>query len=254
MRRHVAVTAVVALLVVACNGENTPIPDRGPPQALPPNNGRDPLNGALPKPIGEISATEFQAVLDGIGSWVGGTTTRRCTDAPLCWVGFSKVPVSIQPTFDAANANSDNVGVKGTILLQLKNLGDKNAGGLSRYKLKAHETYYVVVRSVGNGQAAWELVHFEDGQHEAPKHSEDTGSFHSCQHNRAPSSMAGFYSCEDSPYRGAAGTASSSKKASMVDLGTLGAITHINAFGLSFLQQAPGWVSCAFGCCTLEMS
>ncbi|HMH24961.1 MAG TPA: hypothetical protein VK542_00090 [Gemmatimonadaceae bacterium] len=254
MRRHVAVTAVVALLVVACNGENTPIPDRGPPRALPPNNGREPLKGALPKPIGEITASEFQAVIDGIGSWVGGTTTDRCTDAPLCGLGFSKVPVSIQPAFDAANANPNNVGIKGTILLQLKNLGDKNAGGLSRYKLKKHETYYVVVKSLGNGQAGWEIVHFEDNHGEPPKPSGDSGSFHSCQHNPATSSMAAFYSCDNSPNRGASRIASSSKKASMVDLGMLGALMHFNAFSLTFLEQAPGWVSCAFGCCTLEMS
>lgn len=254
MRRHVAVTAVLALLVAACNGKNTPIPDRGPPQALPPNNGREPLKGALPKPIGEISATEFQAVIDGIGSWVGGTAADRCTDAPLCGFGFSKVRVSIQPPFDAANANFENVGVNGTILLQLKNLGDKNAGGLSRYKLKAHQTYYVVVKSLGNGQAGWEIVHFEDKQAEMPKHSTDVGSFHSCRHDPAPSSMAAFYSCDDSPYRGGAGTTSRPKKASLLDLGMLGVLTHFDALELSFLEQAPGWVSCAFGCCTLEMS
>ena len=254
MRRHVAVTAVVALLVVACNSENTPIPDRGPPRALPPNNGREPLKGALPKPIGEISAREFQAVIDGIGSWVGGTATDRCTDVPLCGFGLSKVPVSIQPPFDAANANFDNVGVNGTILLQLKNLGDKNAGGLSRYKLKAHQTYYVVVRSLGNGQAGWEIVHFEDKQAEMPTHSTDVGSFHSCQHDPATSSTAAFYSCEDSPSRSGSATASSSKKASMLDLGMFGALMHFTTFELSFLDQAPGWVSCAFGCCTLEMS
>ena len=254
MRRHVAVTAVVVLLVVACNGENTPIPDRGPPRALPPNDGKQPLQGALSDPIGTITADNFRAAIHNITSWDGGSIGHRCTENPVCDLGFSKQPVSIEPAFDAANANFINVGTNGTILLRLRNLGSKKTGGRGLYHLEPGKTYYVVVTSSSGGKANWQIVHFEDKHGEPPTPSGDKGSFHSCQHNPANISKAAFYSCEDSPYREAAGTASSSKKASMVDLGMLGALMHFNALELSFLDQAPGWVSCAFGCCTLEMS
>jgi hypothetical protein len=253
MRRHVAVTAMVALLVIGCNGENTPIPDRGPPRALPPNNGKESLRGVLPKPIGLISATEFQSVLDGIGSWVGGTKADRCTGAFLCGFGFSKVPVSIQPTFDAANANSNNVGANGTVLLQLKNLGHKETGGLGVYQLEAGKTYYVVVSSSGAGKARWDFVPFETGQTGKPTHSTGGGAFHSCGHKSAKKSEAAFYSCKGSEGHDADAT-SNFTKAAMDDFGVIGALIHFTELQQSFLEQAPGWVSCAFGCCTLEMS
>lgn len=257
MRRHLAVIATVSILVVACNGENRPIADRGTRRALPPRKLAEPLTGALPRKIGEITAAEFKVVLAGIPYWVGGTHTGRCTDAFLCGLGLSKVDVSIQPTFDAANAGIDNVGENGTILLQLKNAGDKNAGGLGRYKLEAGKTYYVIVSSIPNNGARWEIVHFEDNQTEKPQHpteKENSGTFHGCNHSPVLASSAGFYPCGSSPGLALRDTSSNLQKAALGDFVIIGALTHFAAFLPSFLMQSPGWVSCAVGCCTLEGS
>jgi hypothetical protein len=251
MRRHVAVTAVVALLVIACTGENRPITPTGTPGGLPPNDGKQPLQGALSDPIGSITAANFRSAIHNIASWNGGSIADRCTDAPLCGLGSSKVPVSIEPAFDAGNANFINVGTKGTILLRLKNLGSRKTGGLGLYHLEPGKTYYVVVSSSSGGKASWEIVPFEEAQIENPSHGKDSGSFNSCHHDPATKSEAGFYTCRGAPkYVG--DTLSSSKKAAIADFGMIGAIVHFAQFQ-SFLDQAPGWVSCAFGCCTLEM-
>jgi len=253
MRRHVAVTAVVALLIIACNGENTPIPDRGHPAALPPNDGKQPLQGALSDPIGTITADNFRYAIHNIPSWDGGSIAHRCTENPVCDLGFSKQPVSIEPAFDAANANFINVGTKGTILLRLKNLGTKKTGGLGLYHLEPGKTYYAVVSSSSGGKATWEIVPFEESQTENPIHGKDSGSFNGCHHDPAKKSEAAFYTCHGSEGH-AADSLSGPKKAAMADFGMIGAIVHFAEFQLSFLDQAPGWVSCAFGCCTLEMS
>jgi hypothetical protein len=254
MHRHLAVTAVVSLLVVACNGENRPIPAVGPPRTLPPNNGTEALKGALPGKIGEISAAQFKAVIRDLEPWDGGNDADRCTDTFLCGLGFSKVPVSIKPAFDAVNANFVNVGTNGTVLLRLKNDGDKKTGGLGRYELEPHKTYYVVVKSDGDKKARWDLIPFEDTQTDPPKTAEKGGgSFHSCEHKPYDKSEAAFYTCEGSE-KAHKGTASSTKQSALGDFGMIGALMHFAAFAPSFLRQSPGWVSCAFGCCTLEGS
>jgi hypothetical protein len=252
MRRHVAVTAVVALLVVACNGENRPISPTGNPGVLPPNDGKQPLQGALSDPVGAITADNFRGAIHNIASWNGGNIADRCTDAPVCGFGFSKVPVSIEPAFDAANANFVNVGTNGTILLRLKNLGSRKTGSFGMYHLEPGKTYYVVVSSSTEGKANWEIVPFEETQTEKPSRGRDTGSFNDCHHDPAKKSEAAFYTCRGSEEHGA-DTLAGSKKAAMADFWMIGAIVHLAEFQF-FLDQAPGWVSCAFGCCTLEMS
>jgi hypothetical protein len=244
VRRLAAVIPVVLLLLIACNGPNTPLADKGPPVVPPPYRTGQPLLGALPAPIGKVTATQFAGVLKNISSWNGGSTQDRCSDATLCGFGFSKVPVTIEPAIDALHADKDNVTDNGTILARVQNIGHRPTGGFAGYELSpGPQFYYFVVRSTSQG-ARWQLVPFLDGDANAPQAIKE-GAFLDCGHNTRPTkSKAGFYTCKQSKEH--------IESASFLDFSTLNVVAQFFGFGDSFLDQAPGWVSCVYGCCTLS--
>jgi hypothetical protein len=245
VRRFAAVIPVVLLLLIACNGPNTPLADKGPPVVLPPYRTGEPLRGALPEPIGKITATQFAAVLKNISSWDGGTQQDRCSDATLCGFGFSKVSVTIEPAIDALNADSNNVTDNGTILARVQNIGHRPTGGFAGYELNpGPQYYYFVVRRTAHGPM-WQLVPFFEGDTHDPQAVGKGGAFVDCGHNTRPTkTKAGFYTCKQSKKH--------IETSSLLDFSALNLVAQFFGVGDSFLDQAPGWVSCVYGCCTLS--
>jgi hypothetical protein len=244
VRRFAAVIPVVLLLLIACNGPNTPLADKGPPVVLPPYRTGQLLLGALPAPIGTVTAAQFRAAVKNISSWNGGSQQDRCSDATLCGFGFSKVPVTIEPAIDALNADSVNVTDKGTILARVQNIGQRPTAGFAGYELSpGPQYYYFVVRSTAQGPM-WQLVPFLDSDTNNPKAVKE-GAFVDCGHKTRPTkSVAGFYTCKQSKKH--------IQTSSLLDFSALSAVAQFFGFGDSFLDQAPGWVSCVYGCCTLS--
>jgi hypothetical protein len=254
MRSLVALTAAVAFVLVACESENRPIPGAGDGGNPPTNNAKEPLEGGLPKPLGTVTAAEFRTAVMNIPSWRGGATAKRCTDAPLCGLSFSKVPVTIEPAFDAVNANFANVGVNGTILLRMKNVGGRRTTrNFAGYELEPGVFYYVVVSSADGQTGRWDLLPFDLANPKDPGTSSQYGPFHDCDHyQKRRWSKAGFYTCADAQKQPDEKPASL-QKASLAVFGMAGLSTlaHVAVAAFSLFDQATGWVSCAFGCCTL---
>ena len=252
MRHRIAfAVAVCTLMSLACapSSENTPLPNSGPIVPKPAFDARVPLEGALPQGMGKIDATQFRAAVANIKSWNGGGKGKRCTPPWGCGAGFSKEPVTIEPAHDAANAAFTNVGSNGSIVLRLKNVGKKKTGGWGLYELEPGITYYVVVSSANGTTGRWDLVPFADNQTTQPV-SIQTGNFKSCDHGSSPpASSAAFYGCDEA--KKYAGDSTSLVKTASLGVFELAA----DAFQLvlvSIFDQAPAWVSCAYGCCTLE--
>jgi hypothetical protein len=190
-----------------------------------------------------VAAADFQSALGKITSWNGGHEQKRCTDMPLCGLGFSRVPVTLEPAIDAPDADSNDVGQNGTILVRIRNNGDRKTGGYALYELQPKQDYYFVVHSSKDGPR-WQLVPFTMGDTKKPE-ALMSGVFTGCGHYPPPPrASAAFYTCDES--RKQAG------QASLLDFSAFNVVAHFSHLA-QFFDQSPAWVSCVFGCCTLGL-
>ena len=235
MRLHQTAMATLMVFLLACNDAGTPFGDQSgtsgrlkPPQ----------LYGALNAPLGTDWA-DFERALVTVTPWTGGWEQKRCSDMFLCGAGFSKVLVLIQANPEAVFADSANVGTNGTILMKLVNTGKRRT---AKYDLNPSSEYYVVVRREAS---AWQWVFVEKAASAQPRVVGDWNAFSPCEplHPVPKTSYAKFQDCSDHESSGV-------KKSSMFGVtGLWNSLT--NAIQLQLLAESPGWISCAYGCCTL---
>jgi hypothetical protein len=228
-------TIVLVPILLACSEPSTPFGDqtgtsgrRNPPE----------LQGALHAPLGTNWA-DFDRALSTVNPWTGGHEQKRCSDKFACGFLLSKVKVQIQANPESMFADSTNVGTNGTILIKLVNTGDRPT---AKYDLNASPMeYYVVVKHTN--PAAWQWAFVEKGG-TAPPRVRAWHDFNACEphpHDTPTKSVANFQRCGD-PYPEAV------KRASFLALTEVwSSLTQ----ALEFELEAPGWISCAYGCCTL---
>lgn len=236
MRFPNALATSLALALLACNEVSTPFGDQSGTsgRVKPPE-----LQGALQAELGS-DWKDFDRALATINPWTGGHQQNRCSDALLCGLGFSKVPVRIQANPEANYADSTNVGTFGTILMKIVNVGKRRTEG---YDLAPSPLeYYVVVKHTDPARWEWRLV--ETGGISPARLVGGWQPFHNCEHVYVPKkSSANFQRCSDPE-------PDPLKKAGLFDLTT---VSHTLAQGMQSLfgLESPGWISCAYGCCTL---
>ncbi len=225
MYRFKAIIAMLAVSSAGCVGVTGGGPSGQPTDA--PQRGT--IAGRLPKNFESLSAAEFDAVANSV-HWVDGYRASRCA-SPACTV---RVPVEIQPNEDGRFADSTNTGVNGTLLARVRNTGDVQT---AIYHFRpAPYTYFFLVRKPVRSSPSWVLLERQPGH--APD-SVAAGPFEGCfDHPPATVSLADFRAC-------GSGVPMAHTIAREPAPGPAAAA---EAF---FLMEAPAWVSCAYGCCTM---
>ena len=149
--------------------------------------------------------------------------------------------VAIQANPESRLADHNNVGRHGTILMKLENTGDRPS---RVYSLRPRTDYYVVVKQTG--PTAWEWALVERGK-TAPPTVSTWSRFNDCTpHHQPKISVANFQTCHaPEPELPAI------RKSSLLGLTDLG-YSLAKAIQLAFAFESPGWISCAYGCCTLD--
>jgi len=198
------------------------------------------LQGTLHAELGTNWA-DFDRALGTITPWTGGHHQRRCTDMFACGLLLSKARVDIQANPESKIADYNNVGTYGTILMRLENRGDRPTG---EYSLLPHPTeYYVVVRNAG--PKAWQWAFVEKSKTTPPRVAGAWNKFNDCTPQHLPkNSTANFQTCH-APEPELVGIRTSSFLG-LTDLGY-----SLAKAILAFAFEPPGWISCAYGCCTL---
>jgi hypothetical protein len=157
-----------------------------------------------------------------------------------CGLLLSKDTVQIQANPESMLADYNKVGNYGTILMKLVNLGKRRTG---KYGLRPNMDYYVVVRTKAPTEWEWALV--EKGT-TGPPTMGGWSRFNDCPpHNPPTKSVANFQTC-DAPEPETLAI----QHASLLGLTDLG-YSVAKAIQLAFAFESPGWISCAYGCCTL---
>lgn len=234
MRVHPTLTTSLAVFLLACNDGGTPFGDQsGTSGRVKPEE----LLGALKAPLGS-NWGDFDRALATVTPWTGGHRQKRCSDMFLCGLLLSKGVVEIQANPESMFANSTNVGTHGTILMKLVNTGKRPTG---KYGLNPSSEYYVVVKHAP--PSAWQWA-FVEKAGSAPPQVGDWHGFNECKPNHEPKkSTARFQTCDDpEPLE--------LHKSSMLGLTKIWS-SAAKAIQLAFELEPPGWISCAYGCCTL---
>jgi hypothetical protein len=221
--RFKAIIAMLAVSIAGCNPH--------PPVSKQPTETPQPrtLAGRLPKSFESMSAAEFDAVANSV-QWVGGHVASRCAD-PACAL---RVPVEIEANADGRFTDSTNTGANGTLLARVTNTGDSQT---AIYHFRpAPYTYFFLVRKPVRSSPGWILLERQPGH--APD-SVAAGPFEGCfDHPPATVSLADFRAC-------GSGVPMAHTIAREPAPGPA-----VSAEGL-FSAEAPGWISCAYGCCTM---
>lgn len=228
--------ALFALVLCGCNGER---------KAYPPSGHPGPLAGRLPRSVKEVSAAELESVV-GTVKWIGGHSVRRCSTMFLCGFGASKVDVYIEANEEARLADYVNVGKEGTALIRVTNQGEKTTG---MFNIKPHPFVYIVtVYSTGPDSAKWYLLETFPGQTGQPPVA-DSGSFKGChkQNHPVPAvSYATFQRCSTKPN-------TAMERASVLSFSAIEELLSgfVSTLAFDSSLESPGWISCAYGCCTM---
>ena len=237
MRLHQTLTASLCVVLFACKEPSIPFGDQsGTSGRLNPPE----LQGTLHAKLGTDWA-DFERALETIAPWTGGHEQKRCSDMFACGFLFSKVRVQIQANPESKLADFNKVGPYGTILMKLVNTGERPTG---EYGLRPQPTeYYVVVKNTGPSAWQWALV--EKGK-SASQQVGVWNRFNDCTPHHTPKkSIANFQPCHyPEPESMAIRTSS---LFGLTDLG----YSLTKAIQLAFAFESPGWISCAYGCCTL---
>jgi hypothetical protein len=237
VRLHQTLMATLMVFLLACDDSGTPFGDQSGTsgRVKPPE-----LHGALHASLGS-DWTDFERALATVTPWTGGWEQKRCSNMLLCGLSFSKVPVRLQANPEAKDADSTNVGTHGTILMKLVNTGNRPT---AKYDLNPSPSeYYVVVRRSDPPAWQWALVEKAGGSAQ-PRVVGDWKAFSPCvpKHPVPTVSSARFRDCGDKELSGV-------KKSSM--FGLAGVSHSLSAIQFALFAEAPGWISCAYGCCTL---
>ena len=236
MRLHQTLTVSLCLVLFACKEPSIPFGDQsGTSGRVNPQK----LLGALEKELG-TDWKDFDRALATVTPWTGGHKQRRCSDMFACGLLLSKDTVQIQANPESMFADYNKVGNYGTILMKLVNLGKRRTG---KYGLRPNMDYYVVVRTKAPTEWEWALV--EKGT-TGPPTMGGWSRFNDCPpHNPPTKSVANFQRC-DAPEP----ETMAIQHASLLGLADLG-YSVAKAIQLAFAFESPGWISCAYGCCTL---
>lgn len=237
--RHVAIGIVI--LAAACGRKDSrPRADSSTaPVALAPasaatssarTGGAPAMPGALAKPIDSYTGDEFFAFTTHLTYAGSHERDRACKNSSGCGgpkpTKKTKVQVSAVATQDSLGES--NVPEFGVLYARAINLGAEEE---ARYGLRADKKlrYYVIVQRDTAGRMRWRL---EELDASAPRRHTQvaSGTFHPCGHPWKPGARADFKTCE-APERGD----------TVVTMG----------LALQSWDDAPIWIGCESGCCTL---